>query len=163
MSVSQGPHKPIENRLLAALPDDEYQRLVPHLERVSLSLNQVLYEPSEPIRYIYFPHQAIVSLVSTMSDGSTVEVGMVGHEGMVGLPVIWGGNSTTTCAFVQVPDSGMRMEATRLLAEFNRGGGTAKPAIALYASTAHAGLANGCLQPPPYRRGAARPLAANGL
>ncbi len=122
MSVSNALPKPIENRLLAALPDDEYQRLVPHLERVSLPREQVIYDPGEPIRHVYFPHQAIVSLVSTMLNGSTVEVGMVGNEGMVGTPVFLGGNSTTTRAFVQVAGSGIRMEATRLKAEFNRGG-----------------------------------------
>jgi CRP-like cAMP-binding protein len=122
MSVSKSPHKPIENRLLAALPASEYQRLVPHLDFVSLSLEQVLYEPEEPIRHVYFPHQAIVSLVSTMLDGSTVEVGLVGNEGIVGVPVFLGGNTTTNCAFVQVADGAMRMEAHRLLAEFNRGG-----------------------------------------
>ena len=122
MSVSNATKKTIENRLLAALPDDSYQRLVPHLERVSLERDQVIYEPGEPIRHVYFPHQAIVSLVSTMSDGSTVEVGVVGNEGMVGIPVVLGGNTTTTRAFVQVPDGGTRMEATRLNAEFNRGG-----------------------------------------
>lgn len=122
MSVSNKPHLPIENRLLAALPASEYQRLIPHVEFVSLSLKQIIYEPGEPITHIYFPHQAIVSLVSTMSDGSTVEVGLVGSAGMVGIPVFLGGNTTTTDAFVQVPGSGMRMEAKWLLAEFNRGG-----------------------------------------
>ncbi len=120
--MSFEPRKPIENRLLAALPAEDYQRLVPHLEPVELSREQVLYEPFEPIRHVYFPHQAIVSLISTMSDGSTVEVGMVGNDGMVGIPVILGGNTTTTTAFVQVPKGGTRMEATRLKAEFNRGG-----------------------------------------
>jgi CRP-like cAMP-binding protein len=116
MSVSQGRHEPIKNRLLPALPADEYQRLVPDLKFVSLSLEQVLYESGEPIRYVYFPHQALVSLVSTMEDGSTVEVGLVGSEGLVGIPVFLGGNTTTNRAFVQVADSGMRMEASRLLA-----------------------------------------------
>ena len=120
--MSNAPPKPIENRLLAALPADEYQRLVPHLERVSLSLHQIIYEAGEPIIHVYFPHQAIVSLVSTMLNGSTAEVGVVGNEGMVGLPVIWGGNTTTTSAFVQVADGGMRMKSLWLLAEFNRGG-----------------------------------------
>lgn len=121
MSVSESPNL-AENQLLAALPLSEYQRLVPNLEKVSLSLQQVIYEPGEPIRHVYFPHQAIVSLVSTMSDGSTVEVGLVGKEGMVGLPVIWGGSTTTTRAFVQMADSGIRMKASLLKTEFERGG-----------------------------------------
>ena len=122
MSVSKHTGLLIENRLLAALPAEDYQRLVPHLELVSLSLEKVIYEPGEPITHVYFPHQAIVSLVSTMEDGSTVEVGVVGNDGMVGIPVFLGGNTTTNRAFVQLAGSGMRMEAIRLKAEFNRAG-----------------------------------------
>ncbi len=100
MSVSNASQKPIENRLLAALPAAEYQRLVPDLEFIDLSLRQVLYNPGEPITHVYFLHRAIASLVCTLEDGSTSEVGLVGNDGMVGLPVILGGNTTTTNAFV---------------------------------------------------------------
>ncbi len=126
MSMSNAPLKSIENRLLAALPVEEYQRLIPHMERVSLPFQKVLCEPTEPIRHVYFPHQGIVSLVATMLNGSTVEVGLVGNEGMVGIPVFLGGNTTTTRSFVQVAGSGTRMESLRLLAEFNRGGALQK-------------------------------------
>lgn len=120
MSISKGC-EPRQNHLLAALSETEYQRLVPNLELVSLPLHKVIYEPGEPITHVYFPHQALVSLVSLMEDGSTVEVGLVGKEGMVGLPVIWGGDTTTTRAFVQVADSGTRMKASLLKIEFDRG------------------------------------------
>ena len=120
VSISKGSESR-QNQLLAALSETEYQRLVPNLELVSLPLNKVIYEPGEAIRYVYFPHQALVSLVSTMENGSTVEVGLVGNEGMVGLPVIWGGDTTTTRAFVQVADSGSRMKASLLKIEFDRG------------------------------------------
>ena len=110
------------NRLLAALPDAEYQRLIPHLEHVSLSLKQVLYEVGEPIEYVYFPHQSIVSALSTMEDGSMVEVGLVGNDGIVGIPAALGDNITATTAMVQVPDSAMRMKASLLKSEFQRGG-----------------------------------------
>jgi CRP-like cAMP-binding protein len=110
------------NRLLAALPDAEYQRLIPHLEHVSLSLKQVLYEVGEPIEYVYFPHQSIVSSLSTMEDGSMVEVGLVGNDGIVGIPAALGDNITATTAMVQVPDSAMRMKASLLKSEFQRGG-----------------------------------------
>jgi CRP-like cAMP-binding protein len=122
MSTEKNPSMPIKNRLLAALPASEYERLVPHLKLVSLSLKQVIYEQNEPIIHVYFPHQAVVSLVSVMEDGSTVEVGLVGNEGMVGIPVILGGDTTTTEAFVQVANGGMRMDADVLKNEFNRGG-----------------------------------------
>jgi CRP-like cAMP-binding protein len=110
------------NRLLAALPDAEYQRLIPHLEHVSLSLKQVLYEVGEPIEYVYFPHQSIVSALSTMEDGSMVEVGLVGNDGVIGIPAALGDNITATTAMVQVPDSAMRMKASLLKSEFQRGG-----------------------------------------
>jgi len=111
-----------QNRLLAALPASEYERLAPYLQLVSLSINQVLYEPREPIKYVYFPIDSMVSLVSIMQDGSTIEVGIVGKEGMVGVPVILGGNITTNQAFVQVSNSALRMDADLLKSEFNRGG-----------------------------------------
>ncbi len=120
MSISKGSESR-QNQLLAALSEIEYQRLVPNLELVSLPLHKVIYEPGEPITHVYFPHQALVSLVSLMEDGSTVEVGLVGNEGMVGLPVIWGGDTTTTKAFVQIADSGSRMKASLLKIEFDRG------------------------------------------
>jgi cAMP-binding proteins - catabolite gene activator and regulatory subunit of cAMP-dependent protein kinases len=110
------------NRLLAALPDAEYQRLIPHLERVPLSLKQVLYDVGELIEYVYFPHQSIVSALSTMADGSMVEVGLVGNDGITGIPAALGDNITATTAMVQVPDSAMRMKASLLKSEFQRGG-----------------------------------------
>ncbi len=110
------------NRLLAALPDAEYQRLVPHLERVPLPLRQVLHKAGESIEYVYFPHRAIVSLISTPEEGSMVEVGLVGNEGIVGIPAALRDDIPTTTATVQVPDSGMRMEASLLKTEFQQGG-----------------------------------------
>ncbi|MDV2998212.1 MAG: hypothetical protein N4J56_007917 [Chroococcidiopsis sp. SAG 2025] len=113
---------PRENRLLAALPDAEYQRLVADLEFVELSLKKVLHNSGEPITHVYFPHHAIVSLVYTLEDGSTSEVGLVGKEGMVGLPIILGSETTTTNSIVQVADGAMRMKASQFKAEFDRGG-----------------------------------------
>ncbi|MGI2904018.1 Crp/Fnr family transcriptional regulator [Tolypothrix sp. VBCCA 56010] len=110
------------NRLLAGLPDAEYQRLVPHLKHVQLSLKQVLHEVGEPIEYVYFPLRAIVSLLSTMDDGSMVEVGLVGNDGITGIPPVLGDNIATTTATVQVPDSAMRMKASLLKTEFEQGG-----------------------------------------
>jgi CRP-like cAMP-binding protein len=108
------------------LPDEDYQRLVPDLEFVELPIKQVLYEPEEPIKHVYFVNQGIVSIVYTTEDGSTVEVGMVGNEGMVGIPVFLGGNMTTTSAFMQVPGTAMRMKAVRIKAEFDLGGSLQK-------------------------------------
>ncbi|MFH7029730.1 MAG: cyclic nucleotide-binding domain-containing protein [Heteroscytonema crispum UTEX LB 1556] len=102
----------LKNQLLAALPCCDYQRLVPYLERVPLSYQQIIYEEAEAIAYVYFPDQGIISLVSTMKDGSTVEIGIVGNEGMVGMPVLWRGNSTTNQAFVQVTGSALRIKGS---------------------------------------------------
>lgn len=110
------------NRLLAALPAEDYQRLSSGLEAVTLSFRQVLYEPNEPIEYVYFPDQSIVSLVTVMEDGTTMEVSLVGREGIVGVPVILGGYTTTTQAIVQVAGRALRISSTLLRTEFNRGG-----------------------------------------
>jgi CRP-like cAMP-binding protein len=110
------------NRLLAALPDAEYQHLIPHLQHVSLSLKQVLYKVGEPIEYVYFPHRSIVSSLATMEDGSMVEVGLVGNDGIAGIPTALGDNIATTTATVQIPDSAMRMKASLLKTEFQRSG-----------------------------------------
>jgi CRP-like cAMP-binding protein len=110
------------NRLLAALPDAEYQRLIPHLNHVSLSLKQVVHEVGEPIEYVYFPHRSIVSCLSTMADGSMIEVGLVGNEGVTGIPAALGDTIATTIAIVQVSDSATRMKASVLKTEFQRGG-----------------------------------------
>jgi CRP-like cAMP-binding protein len=110
------------NLLLAALPNTEYQRLVPHLERVPLSLKQVLHKVGESIEYVYFPDQAIVSLISTLQDGSMVEVSIVGNEGIVGIPTALGDNMATTTAMVQLAGFGRRMEVSLLRTEFQQGG-----------------------------------------
>ena len=76
------------NQLLMALPPSEYKRLIPYLEPVNLALGQVIYEPRQPVKEVYFPSRAMISLVSIMKDNSTTEIGLVGNEGMVGLPII---------------------------------------------------------------------------
>lgn len=112
----------VDNQLLAVLPSEEYQRLVPHLELVSLERDQVLYELEEFIEYVYFPNQALVSLITIMENGAVVEVGVVGREGLVGLPVCWGGNTITNQAIVQIPGTALRLKAEYLKNEFDRGG-----------------------------------------
>lgn len=122
MSVSLNHNLPTNNQLLAALPVEEYQRLAPHLELILLSQLQILYNMGEAIEYVYFPNQALVSLVSLLEDGSTTEVGIIGKDGMIGLPICWGGDSTNIQAIVQVPGDAMRMKAQVLKTEFSRPG-----------------------------------------
>ena len=106
------------NQLLGALPEAEYQSLLPHLECVALPLKTAIYNPDEPIDYAYFPNRAMISLVSTMETGATTEIGLIGNEGMVGLPIILGGDHTNHLAFVQVEGSAMRIEADILKHHF---------------------------------------------
>ncbi len=110
------------NQLLKALPSEEYQRLVPHLENIYLIGGEVLCEPGETMTEVYFPTLAMISLVSIMENGSTTEIGLVGKEGMVGLPVFLGGISTISRAIVQIEGTAIKLNANVLKNEFNRGG-----------------------------------------
>jgi len=110
------------NRILTALPAGEYERLLPHLKPVALEYKQVLYEPNKPLRYVYFPGDCVISMVSTMLDKAVVEVGLAGREGMVCVAVFLGANSTPHQGIVQVAGSAMRMKASVLREEFKRGG-----------------------------------------
>jgi len=108
----------IPNRLLAALPHAEYKRLRPALYPVTLTFGEVLYEPGAPIRHVYFPVNCVVSLLATVQGHNPVEVGMVGYEGMVGIPLALGVDVSSTRALVQGTGFAMRMEATRFRKEF---------------------------------------------
>lgn len=113
----------MDNRLLAALPDAEFARLVPNLETVSLALGEVLYESGEQIRHVYFPDRnTLASLVATIEDGTSVEVGVVGNEGVIGVQAFLGAETTPTRIAVQIAGGAIRMRADLLREEFNRGG-----------------------------------------
>ena len=116
------PLNPRQNRLLAAIPDSEWTRWLPHLEPVTLPLGKVLYEPGARLSYVYFPTTAIVSLLYVMEDGASAEIAVVGHEGIVGISLFMGGDSTTNRAIVQSAGKGFRLKANLMLQEFNRAG-----------------------------------------
>ena len=99
------------NRLLSLLSDDDYQRLRPHLSHVVLDYKKSLYEASRPIEHVYFPIDGVASLVITTSDGHSAEVGTIGSEGMVGLPVCLGDRDAPSAVYVQVPGTALRMDA----------------------------------------------------
>jgi len=113
---------PPRNKILAALPDKEYQRLLPRLTPVSLSLGETLYEMEGSIRHVYFPSSSVVSLVTHMEEGTSVEVGLIGVEGMVGLSVVMGDDVSQNHAVVQIADGAMRMTTAALRAELKHGG-----------------------------------------
>ena len=109
------------NQILTALPPSEYRRLINHLKPVNLVSGKILSEPNEPIEKIYFPQRAMISLVSIMIDGSTTEIGLIGNEGVIGLPAVLGGNSTTSRTIVQVSGTALEISADIVKQEFQRG------------------------------------------
>src|ERR1700686_4761335 len=115
-------HVPGENRLLATLPRDEYKRLLPNLEKVSLPLRDILYEANGPIPHVFFPLNGVVSLVIIVKGGISLEVGTIGNEGMVGTPIFLGSESSPTRAISQVPGEALRMETKVFQEEMKRGG-----------------------------------------
>lgn len=111
-----------QNTLLAALPDAEWERWAPHLEPVGMPLGKVLYESGSRVTHVYFPTTSIVSLLYVMEDGSSAEIAVVGHEGIVGISLFMGGESTPSRALVQSAGQGFRLKADLMLQEFNRAG-----------------------------------------
>ena len=113
---------PLQNCLLAALPADARKRLFPHLRRTKLPLGKVLYEAGDTLRHAYFPTDSIVSLLYRMENGAAGEISVVGYEGVIGVPLFMGGQSTSTQAIVQCAGSAYRLPVGRFVAEFNRHG-----------------------------------------
>jgi CRP-like cAMP-binding protein len=112
----------LQNRLLCALPAGEIDFLKPHLEAVSLPTGDIIFQPGDAIRYVYFPKNGMVSLLSVTQEGQTVEVGFTGVEGMVGLPIFLGQNEMPYQAMVQVPANCFRVDAKVILKLFKQCG-----------------------------------------
>ncbi|HEV7681411.1 MAG TPA: Crp/Fnr family transcriptional regulator [Pyrinomonadaceae bacterium] len=110
------------NHILSALPDEDYMRLAPHMEKVDLDRARVIYEIDGPVDYCYFPNNAMVSLVTEMADGKIVEVGLVGKEGMTGVVALMGLPTSPERAIVQIADGGTRVKFSAVKEEFTRGG-----------------------------------------
>ncbi|HET7777015.1 MAG TPA: Crp/Fnr family transcriptional regulator [Rudaea sp.] len=116
------PHSPNQNHLLAALPTAEFERLAAHLELVPMALGEILYEPGELMRHAYFPTTAIVSLHYVMESGASAETAGVGNEGIVGVSLFMGGDTTPSSAVVQTAGHGYRLASDVLKQEFVRAG-----------------------------------------
>jgi CRP-like cAMP-binding protein len=115
-------HRPGDNRLIAALPREDYERVLPHLEPVTFALGDLVYDAGRPLDFLYFPTTAVVSLLYTMADGSTAEMGLTGNDGVVGIALVLGGATTPNRAIVQIAGGALRLPAQRLQAEFTQGG-----------------------------------------
>lgn len=119
MSVKSSPQ---QNHLLAALPTEVQDRLTPYLELLSLPLGKVIYESGDALRHVYFPTDSIVSLLYVMENGASAEISVVGNEGLVGVAVFMGGESTPSRAIVQSAGHAYRLRGQRFKDEFNRHG-----------------------------------------
>jgi CRP-like cAMP-binding protein len=119
MITSPDPRK---NQLLAALPEAELQRWLPHLEYVDMRLGEVLYEAGSTLTHVYFPTTAIVSLLYVMQNGESAEIAVVGNDGLVGVSLFMGGDSTSSRALIQSAGGAFRLTAQLMKEEFDRGG-----------------------------------------
>jgi CRP-like cAMP-binding protein len=122
MPPSKAPKPPVGNWLLDSLPRADIERLRPHLEAVSVDIKQVMYEPNGPIKHVYFPTSCIISLVTYLKDGASVEMATVGLEGMVGLPIFLGTDTMPSRAFGQVAGGALRITTTAFTADVKRNG-----------------------------------------
>lgn len=123
------PHREQEtlgNRLLARISDDEWNAIRPHTTRVALDLSESLIAPRERIRNVYFPINCLASLVTVLEDGSSIEAGTVGREGMVGVPVVLDADTTPMQTLIQIPGEAIRVSAAVLKGVFARGGSLQK-------------------------------------
>jgi CRP-like cAMP-binding protein len=116
------PHNPHQNHLLAALPAAQFDRLGPHLELVPMPLGEMVYDPGEQLQHAYFPTTAIVSLHYVTESGATAESAGVGNEGVVGISLVTGGNTTSSSAVVHTMGHAYRLDRHILKQEFNRAG-----------------------------------------
>src|SRR5438270_1096472 len=120
--AASGSHSPHQNHLLDALPASDYERLSAHLELVPMGLGEVLYESGVQLRYVYFPTTSILSLLYVMEDGASAEIAVVGNEGILGISIFMGGETTPSRAVVRSAGFGYRLKADLLRDEFNRAG-----------------------------------------
>ncbi len=112
----------LKNHLLAALPAVEFDRITTHLEPVSLKLGKVMHESGDKMEYVYFPTTAIMSLLYVMENGATAEIGIVGNDGILGVELFMGGETTTNRAIIQSAGDAFKMDTKSMKAEFTLGG-----------------------------------------
>ncbi|WGI24486.1 hypothetical protein QEN58_14250 [Halomonas alkaliantarctica] len=148
-----------QNALLGLLPEEELNRLLPDLERVTLTLGQSLSESGQHMNHVYFPLDSIVSLLCVMENGASTEIAVVGYEGVVGVSLFMGGETTPSRAIVQSAGQALRLKGHLLKKRILPRWPNAATALALHPSTADADGANSGMQSPSQCRSAAMPLA----
>jgi CRP-like cAMP-binding protein len=117
------PHDPQHNQLLAALSSEARERIYPELQLVEMPLGKVLYESGDVLRQVYFPTDCIISLLYTLEDGDSAEISVVGNEGLIGISLFMGGETTPSRAVVQSAGSAYQLAGQKLKDEFHRNGG----------------------------------------
>jgi CRP-like cAMP-binding protein len=122
VSLDQEVDLPLQNKILAALPPEDYERLVPHLQPFAMERGKMLYGANKKIDYVYFPLRAMIWVVAVTSDGGSVEVGVIGREGMSGISAILGVDRSADDVMVQLADNSVRLDVAILLQEFRRAG-----------------------------------------
>src|SRR3954468_7799011 len=126
----------VRNRLLAALPPDDFAALAPALRPVDLDFRQTLHRPDRPLEAAYFPERGMVSMLAPLEEGQTMEVGIIGREGLVGLPIVLGADSATTEALVQMQGDALRVPAPELRDAFGRSAAL-RAVLLRYATVVH--------------------------
>ncbi len=121
-NLSTQPAISTKNFILNSLPKEDYERMLPELEQVKFELGQIIYRAQEPIEYVYFPNNAMISVIVNTADGQCAEVGVIGREGMSGMEVLMGADSTINENLIQHADGALRMSIAAVRREFNRGG-----------------------------------------
>ena len=150
---------PAGNHLLEALPDAERETLVQQLRPANLAVKTVLFDPGQPIPFVHFPIDGVISLVTPLADGNIVEVATIGNEGIVGVPLVPGG-SLAVRAISQVGGRSLRMEAAEFIKNLERLPVFRAPGAEVRAGALRADLPGRRVQPPPLQRGTAEPLVA---
>ena len=151
-SVSSPERSPLDNRLLGALPDVALARLRPDLESIELQLGSVLYEPGSLLRHLYFPTTSIVSLLYVMNDGGSAEIAVIGNDGLVGMSLFLGGETTSSRAIVQNAGFAYRIKGAGVHGGIRAAWRAAVAAAPLHPGAPHADGADGRMQPPPCDR-----------
>ncbi len=161
MSKTSAVHALSTNRLLEALPKSDYQRLLPSLRPFLLVFGETIYAPNDLIRHIYFPTSGIISLLAVAEERTSLEVGLVGQEGMAGLPVFMEVKTSRHTAVVQGAGNAFKMRTNDFRKECDNGGSLVSSAATLQPFAINPSLASRRLQPVPPDRRAARQMASD--